>query len=382
MRARPRYGRLGVCVALAVSLFGCSPAATAASLGALDDYVFVASRGSSAIAVVDATVDEVVASVPLAAPADQYVVSEEARSLVASHRQARLLSLVDLDGRGPRTLGLDFDPEQIELAPDGRTLAISGGEQGIVAIASLPAGRIVHRIRGIARPGDLMFGRDGLTLFVADQKVGRIVLVDVAAGTIEGQIELRNGTAPLPGIVELTRTSGGLMGFALHGPGGEVSVIDLGSRAQIATVELPGPAIKGFPTASSQHVLVPSERDRTVSLISTWSFRESARLPGAASVSGINLGMFDSLAFVLSRDQDKALVLDLERRRQVGEIPLPSRPETGISMEAGRKLYVALSGSDRLAVIDMAARKLVKTIEGVGEGPWGVSSVGALSYCH
>jgi YVTN family beta-propeller protein len=380
VRARPGYGRIGGFAAFAAVLLGCQ--AGAAGLAALNDYVFVASRGSSAIAVVDTTVDEVVASVPLAAPADQYVVSEEARILVASHRQARTLSLVDLDSLKPRTLELAFEPDQIQLAPDGLTLAISGGEPGIVAIAPLPEGQILHRIRSIARPGDLMYSRDGATLFVADRTIGEIVLVDIATGTVEGRIELRDGSAPLPGVVELTRTSGGLVGFALHGAGGEVSVIDLPARAQVATVGLPGPATKGFPTGTSQHVLVPSERDRSVSLISTWSFRESARLPGAGDVSGINLGMLDSVAFVLSRDQDKALVIDLERRRQVGEIALPSRPETGVSMDAGRKLYVALSGSDRLAVIDMATRELVKMIEGVGDQPWGVSSVGALSYCH
>ena len=380
MRGRHRCGRIGVLAALAAGLLGGD--AVAAGLADLDDYVFVASRGSSAIAVVDATLDEVVASVPLAAPADQYVVSKDARMLIASHRQVRRLSLVDLDRLEPRTIALDFDPDQIALAPDGLTLALSGAGQGIVAIAPLPAGRIAHRIRSIARPGDLMYSREGETLFVADQRIGRIVLVEVATGTAEGWIELRDGAAPLPGVVELTRTVDGLLGFALHGAGGEVSVIDLATREQVATVELPGPATKGFPTGTNQHVLVPSERDRSVSLISTWSFRESARLPGAGDVSGINLGMLDSVAFVLSRDQDKALVLDLEDRRQVGEIALPSRPETGISMAAGRKLYVALSASDRLAAIDMAARRLVKMIEGVGERPWGVSSVGALSYCH
>ena len=40
------------------------------------------------------------------------------------------------------------------------------------------------------------------------------------------------------------------------------------------------------------------------------------------------------------------------------------------------------SGTDRVAVIDMVARKLVKMIDGVGDQPWGVSSVGELSYCH
>jgi YVTN family beta-propeller protein len=66
----------------------------------------------------------------------------------------------------------------------------------------------------------------------------------------------------------------------------------------------------------------------------------------------------------------------------VGEIALPALPGTGVSMDAGRKLYVALSATDQLAVIDMARGRLVKTIDSVGDQPWGVSSVGGLSYCH
>ena len=114
---------------------------------------------------------------------------------------------------------------------------------------------------------------------------------------------------------------------------------------------------------------MPNESDGTVSLISTWSYEETARLPGAAAVSGINTGMFDTLAVVIER-------------RQLGTIALPSRPETGVSAAAGTKLYVALSGSDRLAVIDLRERRLTATIEGVGDQPWAVNMANALSYCH
>jgi YVTN family beta-propeller protein len=109
---------------------------------------------------------------------------------------------------------------------------------------------------------------------------------------------------------------------------------------------------------------------------------ETDRLPGASDVSGINAGMFDTVAFVLSRGEDKAVILDLEGRRKLGEIALPSRPETGVTAAAGTKLYVALSGTDRVAVIDMRKRTLVKTIDGVGNQPWGVNLAGGLSYCH
>jgi YVTN family beta-propeller protein len=158
-------------------------------------------------------------------------------------------------------------------------------------------------------------------------------------------------------------------------------VIDLRARRYLTTIALPGPALQAYPTADSQHVLVPNG-DGTVSLISTWSLEESARLPGAAGIAGINTGMFDTLAVALSRSGDKAVLLDLIERRALGEIALPSRPETGVSAAAGTKLYVALSGSDRLAVIDLQARRLLTTIDGVGAQPWAVNMASALSYCH
>jgi YVTN family beta-propeller protein len=377
------HGRLGrILGAAALGLLSWNAAAAAAHPGALDDYVFVAARGSSAIAIIDATLDEVVASVPLPGPPKHYVVSDEQRMLVASHPQRRALSMLSLDDPRPKVLELDFDPEQIQLDGGGDTLAVSSRQDGVVALVSLKAGRVAHVVQSIARPADLMFDKTGATLLVADATTGMIYAVDVATGNVRRQIDLRNGASQLPGIVELTRTIGGLFGFALHGDGGEMSVIDLRSLEQVSMVKLPGPAREAYPTGANQYVLVPSERDHSVSLISTWTFRESARLAGGAQVSGINVGMLDSVAFVLRPDQDKATVLDLDARREVGEIPLPSHPETGISLDAGRKLYVALSGTDRVAVIDMAQRKLVKMIDGVGDQPWGVSSVSELSYCH
>ena len=61
---------------------------------------------------------------------------------------------------------------------------------------------------------------------------------------------------------------------------------------------------------------------------------------------------------------------------------MPASPETGVTTPDGRKLYVALSGADEVAVIDVRARKVVKRIGDVGDGPWGAHMVGAINYCH
>ena len=99
-------------------------------------------------------------------------------------------------------------------------------------------------------------------------------------------------------------------------------------------------------------------------------------------MTGINTGWFETTAFVISRGEDKAVILDLVEMKPAGEIALPGSPETGVTTPDGRKLYVALSEANQVAVIDVRERKLLKLIDGVGEEPWGATMVGAIGYCH
>ena len=68
--------------------------------------------------------------------------------------------------------------------------------------------------------------------------------------------------------------------------------------------------------------------------------------------------------------------------QHAGEVALPGTPETGVVTPDGTKLYVALSDADTVAVIDVAAKAVTATIDGVGEEPWGAHMVGAVNYCH
>ena len=107
-----------------------------------------------------------------------------------------------------------------------------------------------------------------------------------------------------------------------------------------------------------------------------------ATLPAAEDVTGVNTGWFETTAFALSRAERKAVVYDLESMTRAGEIALPGTPETGVTTPDGTKLYVALSDTDQVAVIDVRARALIKTIDGVGDEPWGAMMIGTLNYCH
>ena len=354
----------------------------ALDFGGFDRHVFVANRTSPEVAIIDTRTDEVTGRLTLADIPHQFIISGTRAKLVASHLEAGTVTIFDLQKMEiDAVLELGFRPEQLELDPSGRTFAVSSGADDRVSVISLKPVEEMFQLSGLGRPSDLLFSRDTRLLFVASGVARRIAVIDAWTGNPLEPMALESPQAS--GIVRLQ--SAGQLGFALHGASGEISVFDLREPHLITTLGLPGPSLAAFPTADGQQVLVPNERDQSVSVIATRPIRhlrEAARLPGAAKISGINTGMFDSVAFALSRDPSQALVLNLDHGHADGQIALPSQPETAISADAGRKLYVALSGSHQVAVIDMQKRALVKLIDGVGREPWGVNMAGALSYCH
>ena len=129
-------------------------------------------------------------------------------------------------------------------------------------------------------------------------------------------------------------------------------------------------------------MLVPNNGEGTISVISTETLEVVATLPGAAGVTGVNSDPAGRTAFVISRAENKLVLLDLDKLAPAGEIALPGGPETGVISPHGKKLYVALSGVGKVAVIDVPGRKLLGMIDGVGQEPWGTTLAGADNYCH
>lgn len=376
---RPRASAFTVLLALAAGLLAARPAA-AIEIEELDRYIFVANRTSAEIAVIDARSDQVVERLDLGTKPEGFLLSSSLGLLVAAHPEEQRLSILDLASkRIVEVIETGFRPELIQLNGDGDLLAAADPKSGRLLLAGLSDPALRQELDGLPNPSDLVFDRDGERLFVASGSESRIDVISLAEGRVTGTIELG---AELPGIADLVRTPGGGTALALHGQSGEVSVIDLPKAERIAKLQVPGPALRGFPSGNSQFFLIPNSQDGSISSVSTWSHRETARLPAAPDIQGVNLGMFDTLGFAISRAGRQAIALDLQDGRRVKALDLPGTPETGVSAEAGTKLYVALSSSNQIAVIDLMHRRLLHLIDDVGEQPWAVNRAGGLSYCH
>ncbi len=377
----------------------------AAALGAppafaLDDgatagrYVFVPNRGSADIAVIDTRTDRLVGRVNVGNVPHQVVVSDTLGKFVASNTKDNTISIVDLATlKTGATMRLDVEPEHMEISPNGWLLAVGNIGAGTVSLISLKENRELARVQGLFEPHNLTFSPDGSLLYVANLGANHVSVIDVAEASVINEIPVADPTAlaargggdsaEFQGIINVTKTPDGRLGFAVHGESGALAVIDLRTQRRIKSLKLGHLPWRAYATADGRYMLVPNNGDGTVSVISTASLEVVATLPGAEDMTGVNTGWFETTAFVISRGEDKVVVLDLVEMRKVGEIALPQSPETGVVTPDGSKLYIALSGSNRVAVIDTRARKIVTMIEDVGEGPWGTSmGGGAINYCH
>ena len=361
------------------------------ALDAVDGYVFVPNRASADVAVIDTRTDRLVARIPVGNVPHQVAISDVVNKLVASNTAAGTISIVDLSTLQTRTLELDDEPEHMALGPDGVLLAIGNIAAGTVSLVSLEHETEIARVAGLFDPHNLTFSPDGSLLYVANLGANHVSVIDIASARVVDEIPVGRPTAlaategvgaEFQGIINVTPTPDGRLGFAAHGEANELAVIDLRTRALKKTIALGELPWRAYSTADGRFMLVPNNGDRTLSVISTATLEVVATLPAAEDVTGVNTGWFETTGFALSRAGRKAVIYDLEAMTRVGEIALPGMPETGVTTPDGTKLYVALSDTDQVAVIDIRARALIKTIDDVGDEPWGAMMVGALNYCH
>ena len=386
-------------------------------VAALDDvrrYVFVPDRATSEVAIIDTESDELETTLRLDQIPNQLLLPTDASTsrplgfLLASNTVDDSIAVVDLETLAMvRRIELGDDPDRMEIDRDGEIVAASSVEAGKVFLVSLRHGRVLRTVPGLHGPDTMVFGPDGKLLYVGHLGSAEVSVIDVASGEVVGEIPIGPTDRPpasggigaytagdrmgivdpgtqrlIPGVINLSRTSFGSRGFASHGASDTLTVIDLRTQEKVKTLVLGDVPFRTYATADSLQLISLNNGDRTISVISMRTLEEMARIPGARDMTGVNTGWFETTAVIPSRAENKALVVDLTEPEVVAEIPLPSSPEIGVTTPDGTKVYIALSKTAQVAVIDVSKQRLVKVIDGVGKEPWGLYMAGAVAYCH
>lgn len=345
----------------------------------LDRLVFINDVARPAVAVVDSRDDALREHVEPGHVADVMAIARDPGLLLTASWQEPALHLVDLTtrGAGVHRLPLGHSVEHFQLAPDERLVAVVDHAGGGLSLVSLEPPHHVRRVEGLAAPHNIVFAPDGGRLYSSNLGSDRLSVVDVELGRVLEEVPM-----PFEGVTSLALASNGRHALVLFSGRDEVLMLDLVDHQTMMLLTLGALPFHAYSTMAGERMIVPNNGDATISIVSVEEARETVRLDGAADMTAAVPAWFDSSAFVPSREEQRIVVLDLDRERLLATIPLPGRPSDPALEPSGRKLYVPLTDRGALAVIDTAERRLLGLVEGVGEMPWTARLAGSINYCH
>lgn len=265
---------------------------------------------------------------------------------------------------------------------------VSNENAGTVSVIEPKTGATIATIAVGKRPRGVRVSGDGRTLYVAlsgSPKGG--------PGVDESKLPPPDRSADGIGVVDLER-----MQLVATIPSGQdpesfdlvgdrwlvvsnedartATIVDLTTRRVHATVPVGGEP-EGVAASPDGTVWVTSEADNAVAVIDPDQGKVLASIPTGVRPRGIAFN--HEIAVVTGENDGSVTIVDIAGRRPIGRVTLPMtgalppRPMGVVLDESGAYAYVTTGRAGSVAVIDLAARKLARTIEGVGKRPWGIA---------
>jgi len=274
---------------------------------------------------------------------------------------------------------------------------VSDEDGGNVVVVDPAAARVVARIPVGKRPRGLKVSADGKRLYVAlsgsprggpgvdeehlppaDRAADGIGVVDLVARKLS--YVMPSGQDP----ESFDLSPDGKTLYVSNEETAEMTVIDLVSGAKRASVKV-GKEPEGVTVRpDGKVVFVTSEQDADVSVVDAEKLEVVAHVPTGKRPRSITFTRDGKTAFVADEVGATVTVIDAVAYKAEADIaitlasPMPAgpRPMGSVLSADGKDLYVSTGRGGSLAVVDVAARKQVRSVDGVGDRPWGVALAG------
>jgi YVTN family beta-propeller protein len=293
---------------------------------------------------------------------------EDATFVIVNPASGAILGKVPV-GQGPHELVVSTDGKYAFASNYG-----SGPAPGTtISMIDIAARKEVRRIEvsPLRRPHGLWFANGKLYFSAeADKKIARY---DPATDKIDWQFETgQNATH----MVILTKDGKTILTSNIAS--GSVSIIEAGAGgAYSQTVVAVGKGPEGIDiapdgkTAWSAH-----SQDGGVSVIDLATRKVAYTFDiGTKRSNRIKLTPDGKFALVSDLDSGDLVVVDTAARKVANRIKLGKTPEGVLIPPSGSVAYVAVTGDNRIAVIDLKTWAITKTLETGGTGPDGMAWV-------
>ena len=292
----------------------------------------------------------------------------KAAELLVGNKSADTVWRLSLrDGRRIGEFRTGEAPHEIAVAPDGRSAVVTNyGEAktgSTLSVLDLVGGTPTRSIDlgQHGAPHGLRFLPDGRRVLVTTEASASVLIVDVGTGEIEREIEVGAGTGHMIAV-----SPDGQVAYLTKIQAGTVSRIDL--EAGTKTVERPaGKGAEGVAVRpDGAEVWVTNREDGTLTVHDPRTLAVKRRMSSKGFPIRVVFSADGTLAFVTNARAATLAVFNARTKVPVATVSLSRDDMTyqptmlgnaalpiGVVAAADRpRAYVAISGGDRIAVID------------------------------
>jgi DNA-binding beta-propeller fold protein YncE len=314
-------------VVLAVTLAGVPASGAVAQTGTL----VVLNKSAATADIIDVGSATILATLPTGQGPHEAVMTADGRIAVAANYGAQLpsLTVIDVPGRAVlRTIDLGEyrRPHGMQFLPGDSLLAVTSETTGNVVLVRIADGTVARAI-GTTQRGSHMLALpvDGGRVYTGNIGDNTVSEMDVATGEL-----LRTFAVP-PQPEAINVTPDGREVWVGSNATGKVSVVDPATGAVTTAAEGFGWPYRVCFTPDGATVIIPDLRNNLVRFF------------------------------------------DRASRREVARLELPDAQPQGIIAPPGTGMaFLSLSAEDRVAVIDLATRKVTRYLP-AGDGPDGLA---------
>ena len=294
-------------------------------------------------------------------------------TLVVTNKTPSTATIIDVgSGRILATLPTGQGPHELILSSDGGTAVVTdySGQPGKTLTVIDVAGRRVVRTIDLGeyrRPHGIRFLPGDSLVAVTSEQSGNVVLVRVADGVIVQAVPTTQKGSHMVGVAD-----DGVRAFTGNIGSNSVSELNLATGAFVRMWEVPAQPEAINVTPDGREVWVGSNATGKVSVLDPATGRVVTAAEGFGWPYRVLFTPDRSTVLLPDLKNEVLRFLDRSSHRELGRIAMPGGAPQGITITPdGKYALESMSGQARVAIIDVAARKVVGYLA-AGETPDGI----------
>lgn len=301
--------------------------------------------------------------------------SATAAELLVLNKSDATLSFVDpASGVTAKTIATGEGPHEVELSNDGKLAFVSNYGANVagntLSVIDVPARVEIRRVDlgELRRPHGLSFSA-GHVYFTSEASK-RIARLDPASQRVDWQFDTAQG-----GTHMVLASRDGTKLFASNMGSNSISIIARDAKGEWRQTLVPvGAGPEGLDESpDGKQLWTAHSRDGQVSVIDVASAKVVQTFDAGTKRSNrLKFTRDGALVLISDLGAGELVVIDVASRTQRARLPLGLAPTGILIAPDGKEAYVAVSGANRIAVVDLGTLKVSRTIE-TGKSPDGMA---------